>query len=259
MIDDISRVKKALFAELARREGTSGFSLADARPKAEPKAETKAGPQLVAQAERPSNSQREAACHAMLREAKGSIDSLHDAFSSMKPSQLEEYLNEPNNALVLRENLTEAQAKLETIRDQCGDVLPASAMNDLRELERKLDGLRDRLGDAGTSKFDVGQFAEDLMSTLGNAAKGIATAITIFIRLFIGPPQPQSEADGPTIGHRGSGRLDADHRGSGRITDHRGSGRITAQNEGVPPASDDDHRGSGRFADHRGSGRIDAA
>jgi hypothetical protein len=210
-------------------------------------------------ADQPSTLQKERACLSMLNEARATIDALHGSLSVMATTGD----IGADSMLVLTDRMDEASAKLAAVRDQCGDVLPAGAMEELGEMEKKLNEVRDLLGRKDTSGPDILEMVGSLLEALGNGAKTVAGIVAIMMRMIFGPGQPQTNGGGGLLVAQGENSEGTEpHRGSGRFgeTSHRGSGRFeVAQGEGSEGT--EPHRGSGRFGEtsHRGSGRFEVA
>lgn len=155
---------------------------------------------LVAQAERPSASQKEQACVSLLNEARRAIDSILEQFSDMSPQDLANLLDRgPGPRRLLHGNLDVASAKLAAVRDQCGDVLPADAMEELGELEEKLNRVRDILGDEGRTSPDLLAVAEQVLEAVGNGLGTVAGVVMMMMRLMFGPALPQSQTGGGSL------------------------------------------------------------
>lgn len=207
-------------------KANEGFSLKS------PEKEKVASPLVqLFKADQPSALQKEQACLSMLNEARRAVENLHLQLSSLTSSAVENYRNDPQSMERLTDSIDEASAKLDTIREQCGDVLPAGAMEELGELEKKLNDVREMLFDNSRPAEDFLEIAGRMLQAVGEGLSTVAAGVAIMLRLIFGPGQPQTNG---------------------------GGGLLVAQNEnseGTEP-----HRGSGRFGDtsHRGSGRFEA-
>jgi hypothetical protein len=209
---DPARLAKFIALELHDRHRKGEFSLLPQSKNAQASGNVEPAPQslLVAQADRPSARQRQEACMEMLGEARATIDALADSIGQMLPKDLESALSNEADFNMLQNEFLTAEAKLAAVRDQCGDVLPASSMRDLRELEDKLKKLRHRLGEARSGGVDFRELADSIGNALGQAASAVATAVTILFRIFVGPGHQRTEGppEETVVAHRGSGRVD---------------------------------------------------
>jgi hypothetical protein len=147
----------------------------------------------VAQAGQPSASQKEKACVSLLNEARRAIDSILEPFSGMTADEIANLLKSPNSRKLLHDNLDVAAAKLAVVRDQCGDVLPAGAMEEIEELEKKLNRVRDMLGDEGRTGPDLLAIAGQVLDAVGNGLSTVAGIVTIMLRMFFGPGMQRTE------------------------------------------------------------------
>lgn len=183
-------------------------------------------PLLVAQADQPSAKQKEQACLSMLNEARATIDALHGSLSVMSAADIEDFRKNPDSNLVLTDRIDEASAKLDTIREQCGDVLPAGAMEELGELEKKLNDVRDLLFDKNVSGADFLEIAGQVLQAVGEGLSTVATGVALMLRMILGPRQPQTNGGGGLLVAQGEGSTETQvnqdipdnrpHRGSGR-------------------------------------------
>jgi phage-related minor tail protein len=165
---------------------------------------------LVAQAERPSARQKEQACVSLLNEARRAIDSILEPFSDMSAQDLASLLKNPNSRKLLHNNLDVASAKLAAVRDQCGDVLPAGAMEEIAELEEKLNRVRDILGKEGQTSPDLLAIVGDVLEIVGNGLGTVAGIVMIMMRLIFSPVLPQTQTGGGSLlaqGKAGDGML----------------------------------------------------
>jgi hypothetical protein len=178
----------------------------------------------VAQADQPSALQKERACLSMLNEARATVDALHGTLTVMADTRS----IDADSMLVLTDRIDEASAKLAAVRDQCGDVLPAGAMEELGELEKKLNDVRDALGKNDATGPDLLAMVGNLLEAVGNGAKAVAGFAAIMMRVIFAPGMQRTEGTGGLLVAQNAGSEGArPDLGSGsfdRIS-HRASGR----------------------------------
>lgn len=158
----------------------------------------------VAQADPTTHKQRQDACLSLLNEAHAVVKSLEIAIPQMSPETMENLLRDPGNRRLIEDRLDEADAKLETVKNQCGDVLPKETMDGVADLQKRLKKVRNSIDEA---LDDPGGDAMKALAGLAElAGKGLLTllgGIGLLFNLFRGPSYRGAQND---VGIRGSER-----------------------------------------------------
>lgn len=130
----------------------------------------------IASSDGPSSGQRAQACQSMLQEVQEILEGLNSMIRDAERAgmSLEELMRDPDMRSYVRSRVDEALIKIEALKSQCGDVLPASEMQKVDELEQRLRRtLREMDGQGG------GAFRIDWNAVGQGLADGVSIGLGI--------------------------------------------------------------------------------
>lgn len=87
----------------------------------------------------------EAACTSMYNEAAAIANGVVLPLLAEEPEALRRMFSDPDNRAVVEESLDRLHDLLSALEHQCGDFLPASAMDEVRGMRETLERLRDAM------------------------------------------------------------------------------------------------------------------
>lgn len=143
-------------------------------------------------ASRPSRNQRARACHALLKDVENLFDNINAIFraAQKQPGGIEELARDPDYRRLMTNWITELKAKIETIKSQCGDLLPKKELQRVEELERRLGALeREARGEGAHFGIQVNwnRVAQGLSNLAGGVAAGALSAIGWALQRIFNP------------------------------------------------------------------------
>ena len=125
---------------------------------------------------------------AMLNEAHATIQGLEIAVPRMSREMIEHMLRDPDNRAFIEDRLDEADAKLEAVKNQCGDVLPKGTMDGVADLQKRLKKIRNSIDDALRDPGgDAMKAVAGLADVVGKGLMTVFTGLQFLFRLLRGP------------------------------------------------------------------------
>lgn len=136
----------------------------------------------------------------MLNEAKAVVQSLEMAIPQMSGT-MENLLRDAGNRRLIEDRLDEADAKLEAVKNKCGDVLPKATMDGVADLQKRLKKVRESIDEAlNDPGGDAMKAVAGLADVAGKGLMSLLGGIGFLFNLLRGPSyeganKPQSSRE----------------------------------------------------------------